>query len=70
MLLTAAELSAAGIQAGDIQSLSLFLNSLGTSGDLLFPSISMKTTTDSELTSFHTSGFNQVYNASHGLTLG
>ena len=68
MLLTAAELSAAGIQAGDIQSLSLFLNSLGTSGELLFPSISMKTTTDSELTSFHTSGFNQVYNASHGLT--
>lgn len=70
MLLTATELSAAGIQAGDIQSLSLFLNSLGTSGELLFPSISMKSTTDSELTSFHTSGFNQVYNASHGLTLG
>jgi hypothetical protein len=70
MLLTAAELSAAGIQAGNIQSLALFLNSLGTSGDLLFPSISIKTTTDSELTSFHASGFNQVYNASHGLTLG
>jgi hypothetical protein len=70
MLLTAAELSAAGIQAGNIQSLALFLNSLGTSGDLLFPSISIKTTTDSELISFHASGFNQVYNASHGLTLG
>ena len=69
MLLTAAELSAAGIQVGDIQSLSLFLNSPGTSGELLFPSISMKNTTDSELTSFHTSGFNQVHNASHGLTL-
>ena len=70
MLLSAAELNAAGIQVGDIQSLSVFLSSLGTSGELLFPSISIKSTTESMLTSFHTSGFTEVYNASHGLTLG
>lgn len=68
VLLTATELSAAGIQVGDIQSLSLYLNSLGTSGELLFPSISLKSTTESELISFHTNGFTEVYNASHGLT--
>jgi len=65
MLLTAAELSAAGIIPGDIQSLSLYLNSINVNGELKYPVISLKSTTDNILTSFHNAGFTQVYDASH-----
>lgn len=65
MLLTAAELSAAGITAGDIQSLSLYLNSFVVNGELKYPKIALKSTTDLALTTFHKSGFTQVYNAAH-----
>ena len=65
MLLTASELSAAGITAGNIQSLSLYLNSFQVNGELKYPKISLKTTTDALLTAFQTAGFTEVYNASH-----
>lgn len=65
MLLSAAELSAAGLTAGDIQSLSLYLNAITVNGELKYPKISLKSTTDAALTSFHNSGFTQVYDASH-----
>ncbi|MFK7783911.1 MAG: LamG-like jellyroll fold domain-containing protein [Crocinitomicaceae bacterium] len=68
VLVTAAELTAAGIIAGDIQSLSLFVPAGGvaTSGDLDYPSISLKSTTDTDVSSFHTTGFTEVYNLTHG----
>jgi hypothetical protein len=66
MLLTSNELLSAGITAGDIQSLSLFINSLGSNGELMHPKISLKSTTDNDLLFFHTAGFTMVYNAGHG----
>ena len=65
MLLSASELSNAGVVAGNIESLSLFLTSITVNGELKYPRISIKGTTDPTLTAFHTNGFTQVYNASH-----
>ncbi|MFM7667833.1 MAG: hypothetical protein ACKO7D_06555, partial [Bacteroidota bacterium] len=61
-LLTANELIAAGIQAGDIQGMILEILNIGSNGQLLSPRISIKATTASTLTSFQTSGFLEVYN--------
>lgn len=68
VLVTAAELTAAGINAGDLQSLSLFVPAGGitTNGDLSYPTISLKATTDVDISSFHTTGFTEVYNLTHG----
>lgn len=65
MILSSAELLAAGITPGNIQSLTLYLNALNGNGELLSPRISLKSTTDVSLTAFHTGGFTQVYDASH-----
>ncbi len=66
MMITAAELTAAGITAGDIQSLSVFIPNGGITGtgEVLQPRISIKPTTDATLTAFHGTGFTEVYNAS------
>ena len=67
MLVTAAELAATGFLPGtDIQSLSLFVPTGGitSNGEFLYPSISLKSTLDPTLTSFHTTGFTEVYNLS------
>jgi hypothetical protein len=66
MLLTQSQLSQAGVQVGDLQSLKVYLHSLGT-GSLYYPSIRIKSTNDTELLSFHDSGFLEVYNASKGI---
>lgn len=65
MLVTATELVNAGITPGNIESLSLYLTSIGIDGELKYPTIAIKGTSDLILTSFHTSGFTQVYDASH-----
>jgi len=65
MILSATELIDAGVIPGDIQSLSLYINSLTNNGNLKYPKISLKTSDDSDLTSFQTTGFTEVYNASH-----
>ncbi|MEN9440985.1 MAG: hypothetical protein RLZ33_1062, partial [Bacteroidota bacterium] len=65
MILTSAELAAAGITPGDIQSLSLYLNALTVNGELKYPTISLKATTDATLTAFHKTGFTEVYDAAH-----
>jgi hypothetical protein len=65
LLITAAELTNAGIVAGDIQSLSLYLNSFTGSSELKYPRISIKNTSDATLSLFHTSGFTTVYDAAH-----
>jgi len=65
MFLSAGELTTAGIVAGDIQSLSLYLNSFNINGELKYPKISLKSTSDATLTAFHKTGFIEVYNASH-----
>lgn len=67
MLLSAIELNAAGITIGNIESLSLYLNAMTINGELKYPKISLKSTTDANLVSFHNSGFTMVYDASHGL---
>lgn len=64
-LLTASELSAAGVIAGNIESLSLYLNSFLLNGELKYPRISIRTTAATELTALEDSGFTEVYNASH-----
>ncbi len=71
ILMTAAELTSAGITPGDLQSLSLFvpIGGVTSNGDLDYPSISLKGTADTDITSFHTTGFTEVYNLTHG-TLG
>ncbi|MEY4289449.1 MAG: hypothetical protein RLZZ30_1537 [Bacteroidota bacterium] len=66
MLLTQSQLAQAGVQAGDLQSLKLYLHALA-SGSLYYPSIRIKSTNDTELLSFHTNGFMEVYNASTGI---
>ncbi|MFT5859532.1 MAG: hypothetical protein ACI865_001635 [Flavobacteriaceae bacterium] len=66
MIMTSSELIAAGVVAGDIESLSLFISAGGISvnGEVLYPQISIKSTLDSTLSSFHASGFTEVYNLS------
>jgi len=66
MLVTSAELLAAGVTAGDIQSLSLSVPAGGitVNGELYHPTISIKTTADTDLTAFHRTGFTEVYNLS------
>ena len=61
-LITASELLAAGIQAGEIQGMILDILNNGSNGFLLNPKISIKSTTDASLTSFQTTGFLEVYN--------
>jgi hypothetical protein len=70
LLLTQAQLTQAGVQAGDLQSLRLYLNDIAVDGKLFFPSIRIKSTNDSELQSFHSSGFLEVYNSSTGIAGG
>lgn len=61
ILLTASELSAAGINPGNIESLSLFAAAIAGDATLLHPKISIKATNDLLLTAFHQSGFTEVY---------
>jgi len=65
MLLSAVELTAAGIVVGDLQSLSLYVNNTINSGELKYPRISLKSTLDANLITFHSAGFTEVYDAAH-----
>ncbi len=67
MLLTAGELIDAGVAPGEIQSLSLFIQSLTGNGNLKYPQIRIKSTTLASLSVFQTTGFTTVYNSSHGI---
>lgn len=58
-LWTAAELTAAGLMAGDIHSLELDLTALGGASDFL--RVKMKATSNSTLTQIDKTGFQQVY---------
>lgn len=64
MLLTATELSNAGIVPGDIRSLSLFVMNTTLNGELWHPRISIKGTTATTLSSLDLAGFTEVYNYS------
>lgn len=64
VLFTAAELSAAGVVTGDIQSLSLFIQNLVGNGTVIHPVISMKTTSLNQIFNFEETGFTEVYNRS------
>ena len=66
MIVTASELSANNVPAGDLKSLLLYIDNIGTNGELISPTISLKTTADSVLNSFHQTGFTEVYNISAG----
>lgn len=65
MLITASELQNAGIIAGNIESLTLYINSFLQNGELKYPTISLKSTALTELISLQNTGFTEVYNASH-----
>ena len=64
MLVTAAELTAAGIVAGDIESIAIYINAITGNGELMHPSVSIKGTTDTAISDFHKTGFTQVYDLS------
>ncbi len=64
ILITAAELTTAGIVAGDIQSLALNVQSLSGNGAVLHPMISIKGTGLLTLTDFEKTGFTEVYHRS------
>ncbi|MEY4128173.1 MAG: hypothetical protein RL737_2362 [Bacteroidota bacterium] len=61
-LVTAQELLAAGVQAGDLQSLSLFVSNLAQNEGLSFPKISLLGTNLSSLNQLITGAFTEVYN--------
>ena len=70
ILVTQQQLLAANVQAGPLNALKLYVQNLGVNGALPFPSIRMKASTDVELSSFHSNGFIEVYNASRGIANG
>ena len=59
--MSATELSSAGISAGDIQSLTLYVSNLTGGGQLLNPIIRIKGTTEEALINLHVDGFTTVY---------
>jgi hypothetical protein len=61
-LVTAQELLAAGVQAGDLQSLSLYVSSLAQNEGIDFPNISLLATNLSSLSQLVTGAFVTVYN--------
>lgn len=63
-LITNQELINAGIQPGNIESLTLYLSSLGLNEGIPFPKISLKSTPVPDLTNLQTAGFIEVYNKS------
>jgi len=68
MLISASELIASGVVPGNIESLALYLDSYMGSGELNYPTVSLKGTSDLMITSLHTSGFTEVYNLSRSLS--
>ncbi|MDX1446765.1 LamG-like jellyroll fold domain-containing protein, partial [Lishizhenia sp.] len=67
MIITASELTAAGLSANDdLQSLTLNGTAVNGSADLSGLSIKLKSTTDTEISDWHTAGFTEVYNAKRG----
>jgi len=72
-IITAQELMLAGIQPGDLQSLSLYVNNVGLNEGLPFPNIALKATNSSVLSGLVSGGFTSVYDrniAPGGLQLG
>ena len=64
MFVSATELLNSGITAGDLQSILLQVNSMIGGGEVWHPVISIKSTSDTEITDFHHDGFTEVYNFS------
>ena len=60
---TAAELTAAGVQAGTINSITLTINSIGSATNVTDYKIRMGSTAASTLSAFTTTGLNLVYTA-------
>lgn len=65
-LVSANELILAGVQAGDIQSLSLYVNQLGLNEGIPFPRIALKGTNLNTLNTIVTGGFTEVFNKNLG----
>jgi hypothetical protein len=64
VLITAGELITAGVIPGDLQSISLNIQSIVGNGYVLHPTISIKGTSLTELTNFEKIGFTEVYHRS------
>ncbi|MBI2259121.1 MAG: T9SS type A sorting domain-containing protein [Flavobacteriia bacterium] len=67
MLITATELTNAGILPGDLQALYLYVEQIVGDGTLWHPKIKIKNTLLTELLSYEKEGFTEVYNASHAM---
>ncbi len=67
-IISASELSTAGILAGDIQSLSLDVAGITGNGNLLNPRISIGATTSSTLITFFSGAMTTVYDNTHSGT--
>ena len=67
-LISATDLLAAGIAPGNLQSLSLDIASITGGGDLINPTIRIKSTSLTELLNFETTNFTTVYENSHGVS--
>lgn len=63
MVFTAAELTAAGVQAGNINAIKFNITSVGSAPNVTDFKVYMGTTTASVLTAFTTTGLTQVFNA-------
>ena len=63
-VLTVFELNAAGVQPGNIESLSLYLASVANNEGIPFPSIRLKGTSTLNVSMDQTAGFLEVYNRS------
>ena len=61
MLVTEQELVTAGYTSGNLQSLSLYISNIANGGELLHPTIRIKSTSDNELTTMHQDAFTTVY---------
>lgn len=66
MIILASELSNAGISAGDLQSLTIDGIAAGGSAELSGVSIKIKSTSDTDIAEWHSTGFTEVYNAKRG----
>lgn len=67
MMLTASELTASGMTAGSLQSLSLYISNTVNGGVLEHPLIRIKASSDAVLSVFHNEGFTTVYDLNRDL---
>ena len=69
MMIDANELVNSGMTSGEIKSLWLNVSTISGGGVLMHPKISLKSTQEAQLTTFHTDGFSLVYDLSRASSI-